>query len=118
MIQCECCEHFHHLKCCGIPPNYIEIAGALLRLVGWTCRACRINKVSKQTSIENALKDLTAEVDKVKAASKAGSRGGEEGEAVGGVGMSDGGVQRGGVGGGGEGGRRWKRRAEHTTRSR
>lgn len=71
MIQCEACEQHRHLKCCGIAAAYQEVGGALLRLVGWNCRDCRVNRMAKQSAVETGLLDLSEQVNKLNAADKA-----------------------------------------------
>lgn len=67
MIQCESCERFHHLKCCGIAPSYHDTARDLLHLAGWSCRDCRIGRNEKTLAMETALTDLTRQLDQMKA---------------------------------------------------
>jgi len=40
-IQCDTCEHFYHLKCCGV--NSCDFGGiqTVVAALGWTCKACR-----------------------------------------------------------------------------
>ena len=67
MIKCESCEHYLHLKCCGIGQIYQESARDLLHLAGWSCRDCRIGKVEKHLAMERALTDLTQQLNSLKA---------------------------------------------------
>lgn len=59
MIQCENCQLFHHLKCCGISAAQQGIARIVMELIGWSCKACRLEKKSH-------LETLEAELSRVK----------------------------------------------------
>ena len=73
MVQCECCDQHWHLKCCGIAAAYHEIGVAMLLLIGFNCRECRVNRVSRQSAIEAGINDLNDRINKLTASIKPGT---------------------------------------------
>ena len=42
-IRCEMCEHHYHLSCCGVGEMDVEGVRKTIDVLGWTCRACRLD---------------------------------------------------------------------------
>src|SRR2546425_6572521 len=54
--SCEDCDHWYHLECCGIKGEDAFRVKSLMSVLGWTCRACRIDSF-------NIIRKLQTEVE-------------------------------------------------------
>ena len=59
-IQCDDCEQFYHLKCCGVKDTDFTVAISITSLLGWTCRACRADTVKELKKLRSEFTELKA----------------------------------------------------------
>src|ERR1051325_177109 len=59
-VQCDICEHYYHLRCCGVTEDYIAGSLAIASFAGWTCRPCR-------SDMKSIIRQLRSEVDSLRA---------------------------------------------------
>jgi hypothetical protein len=57
-VQCDLCEHFYHLLCCGVPQTSIAISLNLVSFAGWSCAACRSDLRREVKKLRNDLEFL------------------------------------------------------------
>lgn len=65
-IQCEMCDQFHHLECCGVEPEMAEGVSKFVTFMGWSCRACRMDYLRD-------FKRMKADIDSLKSELKSRS---------------------------------------------
>ena len=68
-LSCECCDHWYHLKFCGVKGEDSFLVKTLMRVLGWTCRACRIDsfgiikKLQTEVGLLRSAQLLQTEID-------------------------------------------------------
>jgi len=61
-LQCDNCSESYHLTCCQVPDANQARTMALVRFLGWVCRACRFTDRSNLNKLKQTVTDLTREV--------------------------------------------------------
>lgn len=63
MTQCEICTQFYHLECCGIPTADHELVLEVIQIMGWTCRACRVDSNMRQSKQNEEISSLKSQLE-------------------------------------------------------
>ena len=65
-IQCESCNHFFHLECCGVNVESFKQVSSVISLMGWTCVGCRIHLRAEMKMLRDELVSLRAKTQIIK----------------------------------------------------
>jgi hypothetical protein len=57
-IQCETCEQYYHLNCCGVAAVDSEGVTSFVAFAGWSCLACRIGVRDEMAKLRTELNEL------------------------------------------------------------
>jgi len=61
-LKCEFGSERYHLACCGVQSDKSEEIISLAAIMGWSCRACRIDISSQFASLKQTVSNLSAEI--------------------------------------------------------
>lgn len=61
-IQCEICNQFHHLECCGVDAEVADGVKAFVTFMGWSCRACRSDNMREFRRMRDDIDSLRADI--------------------------------------------------------
>ena len=71
MVECQQCDDFYHLACCGIPAKKHEIALEMIQLLGWSCKDCRLDNRNFKIKMQEEMSNLQLQLDALLARSLA-----------------------------------------------
>ena len=63
MAQCQMCDDFYHLLCCGIPTNKHANALEMIEMFGWSCKACRGDARTQRTQLQADIMELQQQLE-------------------------------------------------------
>ena len=71
MIKCQTCEDFYHLKCLGVTTNKYEAVLDTVKLLGWSCKECRVDNRKMMMKMKEELASMQQQLDALLARSLA-----------------------------------------------
>lgn len=61
-IQCEACDQFYHLKCCGIEEADHPVVKKLINVIGYMCKVCRDDVLNELNQLRKGVSKLESKL--------------------------------------------------------
>lgn len=65
-IQCDICEQYYHLVCCGVTESDVDIVLPIVKLLGWCCKACKSDTRKEIIKLKSEMIELKTSLSQVK----------------------------------------------------
>lgn len=64
-IQCDICTQYYHVGCCGLDGDHVLTILNIVKVLGWTCRACRSDARKTTESLKIEISNIKLEIKRL-----------------------------------------------------